>query len=164
MTDEHKIAEQVAAHEAKNGAERIAFEDLADYNPAYAAVLVAAASTDMDREALQARVARIVQETRDLAEEAIRVRDQHEVQIEALKAERLRERHDASLANAMGLPAPPAPPPTLVHWIRRQIALHPVAGDHHPVLTLPDVRLGDLRAWLSAFDADIGVDGGNRER
>ncbi len=43
-------------------------------------------------------------------------------------------------------------PPTLVHWVRRQVALHSVARDHHAVLTEPDVTLGVLRAWLRAID------------
>lgn len=137
----HKIAE----HEATKGAERVAYEDLSPGHPAYLAVRIAAESVDMDLDLLTTRVERIVGEVRDLATEAIRVRDQHEVQIDALKA----------AVPVTTITTSPFVPPTLVHWIRRQIALHPLGSDGHPILTEPAVTLGELRAFLAEYDRGV---------
>lgn len=143
------FTDEIAKHEAAKATDR-----LAETPPAYAAVRIAADSVDMDRDLLAVRVERIIDEVRDLASEALRIRDQHEVQITALQA------IACEAAKVVPPPSPPtivepALPPTLIHWIRRQVALHPVAADHYPVLVQPNVTLGELRAFLSAYDKDV---------
>ena len=147
--------------------------------PEYQAVLDAARLVDTDSDDLYVRAKRIAAEAGDLAREALRVRDQHAVTIDGLRKDNeviraSAEKHwnaaeqpnnptiavrveDEEVTAPMRRPqsgAQATPPPTLVHWVRRQVALHPKVSDGYAILSEPNVTIGDLRAWLSALDAN----------
>ncbi len=132
-----------------------------------------ARGADQDRDDLNDRVARIYLEAKDLAAEALRVRDENRATIDNMKAAGFWPTSPPVAADApsvsvmlpglttsVAILSTPAPAPaSLVAWAKHTAGLTPIAPDNGVVIPElvvggvvrhPAITLGDLRAWLLA--------------